>query len=141
MVEAKSITMHLFLWFLFIVIALSLAFWLYSVQKQYMASDSLGNGAMASLKCGGYMFEISDVSYHNNTLSFTIRNTMGETIQSIVIESDYDSRTEQLRALSSGREKKIVLENFRAGDKFAVYPEGCAKFSMKIINLNASAEE
>lgn len=135
MVEAKNITTHLFLWFIFIVVALFLAFWLYSMQKEYMASDSIGNGAMASLSCGGYMFEISDASYHNNTLSFTIRNTRGDTIKSIVIESDYDSRTEQLGALSTGKERKIVLENFRAGSTFAVYPEGCAKFNIKIIQL------
>lgn len=135
MVEAKNVTTHMFLWFLFVVIALFLAFWLYSMQKEYIGSDSIGNGAMASLNCGGYMFEISDASYHNNTLSFIIRNTRGDTIKNIVIESDYDSRTEQLGALSTGKEKKIVLENFRTGSTFAVYPEGCAKFNIKIIKL------
>ena len=135
MVEAKSITTHMFLWFIFVVIALFLAFWLYSMQKEYLASDSVENGVMASMKCGGYMFEISDVSYHNNTLSFTIRNTRGDIIKSIVIESDYDSRTEQLGALNAGMERRIVLEDFRAGSTFAVYPEGCAKFNIKIIKL------
>ena len=138
MIERKSLPMHIFLWFIFIVLALFLAFWLFSLQKQYMASNSIGQGAMSSLQCGGYMFEISEVAYHNNTLSFLIVNTMGDQIKSLVIQSDYDSRIEQLVALSARRGQEIVLEDFRADDSFAVYPEGCAKFNVKIIKLDAS---
>ena len=140
MIEAKNITMQLFLWFLFIVIALFIAFWLYNMHKEYTSTEGVELEEIASLQCGGYMFEISDVAYQNNTLSLTIRNTIGDTLDNMVIESDYDSRTEKLD-LGRGRKKNIVLEDFKAAETVAVYPEGCAQFSVELIHLNEQNAE
>ncbi len=136
MPKAKDVTINVFLWFLFIVIALFLAFWLYNIYQEYMVSGVLEESTTSSLQCGGYMFKISDVRYDNNSLSFTIRNTMGNIIKNLTIESDYEARTKELVAFSSGKEMRIALENFRIADTFAVYPEGCAKFNVKIINIS-----
>lgn len=135
MVEAKNITMQVFLWFLFIVLALFIAFWLYNLYQQYIVADTIGEGTPSSLQCGGYMFSISNAGYENNTLSFVIKNTRGNIIQNLIIQSDYETRTEELVSFSSGREQKIVLENFRVNKNFAVYPEGCARFNTQIISI------
>lgn len=135
MADAQNITMKVFLWFLFIVIALFLAYWLFGIYNDYIKSGSIDKGTSDLMSCNDYVFDVKDVHYENETLSFVIRNTMGKQIRNITVQSDYSSVTRNLQHLTTGSEQEITIEDFRVEQSFAVFPENCAKYNIKVIKL------
>lgn len=133
MIKARgdNITMKIFLWFIFIVLGLSMAFWLFSMYQQYISSGEIEKGTLGTLGCSGYTFKIFGIDYEGEQLTFTIKNTIGDPIDFLEIKSEFETRTEDLGYLSSGREKQIILKDFKIKDNFVVYPEGCLRYNSK----------
>ena len=119
------------MWLIFIVIALFLAFWLYNISQQYIGPGGIEQGTSDTLSCSGYTYKISDIKYEDQNLTFTIENTIGDSIKSMEIISDMEKDAIDLGPVSTGRKRQIIVKEFRIKDSFVVYPRGCLRYNSR----------
>jgi hypothetical protein len=130
--SGDGISMKIFLWFIFIAVALFLAFWLYSVYDQYVKSGSIENDTQGTLDCGGYIFAVTDIGYDGSTLTFTLQNgQIGAPIQVIDIKSESGTVERKVGNLAGGMEVRVTVPDFPIRSDFVVYPKDCLRFNSK----------
>jgi hypothetical protein len=121
----NKFSVTLFLIALFVFLSVVIAMWIsniYFEKARYAEKTSVD-----VINCASFEFEISNIAYSGNTLSFDIQNSVGSKFEGIIIESD------------SGEMKEIPLENFEIGSflhkttdikltaSFKAHPKGCSK--------------
>ena len=106
--------------FLFAVIYLFL--WLY---QAYAGGTSYADRTTEStIECMEYMFEVNNINYANNSLSFNLYNRkVRNTLQSIILKTS----TGEIPINLSLEPDSIqtITETIQITDEFFVFPKGC----------------
>lgn len=132
--RSKKISTLIFLFAIFILLAVFLGSWLYRIyleQTKYSQEQTL-----SAVDCGRYYFKIPEdmVEYKNGTLTFMIENTIGKEIKQLVVESALETQRKNMTGLISGAMVPVEVD-MRFTDWIYVYPKGCRGINFKNISF------
>ncbi|MBD3313397.1 hypothetical protein GF345_03060 [Candidatus Woesearchaeota archaeon] len=125
--QSKKITMYIFLFALFIMLAFFLGTHIYNIYVQGTTSSS--ETTKGSLECS-FSFSIRMIDYEFPELTFDLRTTDIEALDTIVIEVE-DIQTEVPLKEFFDFQQNIVVDDVVIEDTFLVYPEGCRNYNKK----------
>jgi K+-transporting ATPase A subunit len=131
--RSRRISTLIFLFAIFILLAVFTGAWIYRVYKQQTAYSEART--LATVECGKYYFGIDPktVSYEDGVLYFEIENTLGADIRTIVVQG-VDERREVNISLVQGMIMPVSLQ-IAVADWVMVYPEGCEGINFKNISF------
>ena len=127
MAERKFTTMF-FLVSLLVFLSLFITMWAYNIYVEKASYAT--NQSKTLVKCSGYSFEIKNIAYSANSLSFDVENEMGEPFSELVVEGT-NSKTATLKNFNSGITLRVKLEDIQINKTFKAYPNGCKDESAK----------
>jgi hypothetical protein len=132
MAEARSrkISLLIFLFAVFILLAVFTGSWLYRMFKEQTAYSE--QKTLATVECGRYYFTIKpeSVLYENGTLYFEIENTLGADMNVINVESMAANKEVDLGGLGQGTVLPVSLQ-IDVSEWVLVYPKGCRGVNFK----------
>ncbi len=133
--RSKGRKYAIFMFFIFVIASLMILLWAYSIYKSGVAAASGEESEAAT--CWSYSYEISNVKYENNTLSFVLENKFysDARISKFTIITENGKIEREFPPLSKGLTKEIIIENTVVKDNFLAYPENCIGLSKKY-NVN-----
>lgn len=126
--RSKSRKYAVFMFLIFIVATLMVLLWAYNI---FQTSVSTTGDNKDSTSCWSYSYEIKDIKYANNVLSFNIENKFysDARISNINIITQ-DGKTEKtFPEISKGNFREIIIEDIKVGDSFVAYPANCVSIS------------
>ena len=129
----KKISTLIFLFAIFIMLAVVTGGWIYRMYVQQTAFSE--QSTFGTVECGRYYFSVDpeSVLYENNTLYFDIENSIGAAIGSLVIESAVESKQISIR-LDQGTLQPVTIP-IAVDGWFLVYPRGCRDANFKNISV------
>jgi len=124
--RARQILVMILLICIFIYLVLTVAFAIIKIYKENkVATEAIADEVIA---CGPLSFNVLDDSivYADNSLSFSVQNTIGEPFEDLIIEISGEKYEFKLANFISGSDpQKIIIEDVDIGDGFFAYPKGC----------------
>jgi hypothetical protein len=131
----KKISTLIFLFAIFIMLAVFTGGWIYRMYVQQTAFSE--QSTFDTVECGRYYFNIDpeSVLYDNRTLYFEIENSIGAAIDSLVIESAAEKKQISIR-LDQGVLQPVTLP-IEAEAWVLVYPRGCRSGNFKNISIGS----
>ncbi|MFC1742269.1 hypothetical protein ACFL3V_07075 [Nanoarchaeota archaeon] len=123
--RSKKISLLVFLAAIFVLLVAFTAGWIYRIytaQTEYSERHTI-----ATVECGRYFFKVypESVLYENGTLYFEIENTIGASLQTIVVESVSQKKSVDLGDLGLGTVQPVTVD-LEVIEWVMVYPMGCA---------------
>jgi hypothetical protein len=130
--QSKKITLYIFLFALFIMLAFFIAMNIYNV---YVTSktESLKT-TKGALGCS-FSFSLDSVRYNIPDLSFNIYSSDINALKKMVIDAE-DVKTEVILGEFFDNKQKVVVKDVVIQDIFRIYPEGCEEFNMKECSIS-----
>lgn len=128
MAEKKFSTM-VFLLAVFIFLAMFISMWIYGIYV-----DNAGYAKKTStnsISCTSYSFDVKNLLYSDNMLSFDIENTIGDEFSELIVEKRGDeagAKTIPLSNFQMGMQEHVVITemtNIVENDEIILYPKGC----------------
>lgn len=120
--RSRKISMFIFLFALFILLAVITGAYLYKLYSENTASSE--KQTRETIDCD-YYFAVSkqSISYIDDKLSFEIKNTYGKEIRTVVIVSGNETKE---KSVSLTRGDSFPLDvSIKASGNFSLYPKGC----------------
>ena len=140
MAEARSkrVSLLIFLFAVFILLAVFTGSWIYKMFKEQTAFSE--KKTLATIDCGRYYFNIipESVLYESGVLYFEIENTLGADIKSIVVKSASEEKEVDLGGLGQGAVMPVSM-NITLTDWALIYPKGCDGVNFRNISFNPNA--
>jgi flagellar basal body-associated protein FliL len=132
--RSKKVSVLIFLFAIFILLAVFTAVWLYNMYKQQTSFSE--RQTLATVECGRYYFAIDpkSVLYENSTLYFEIENTLGADINAIMVKSATQEKEVALNGLSQGTVMPVSVP-LEVAEWVLVYPKGCAGVNFRNITF------
>ena len=130
--QSKKITLYIFLFALFIMLAFFIAVNIYSVYTT-SKTDSLKT-TKGTLECS-FSFSIDSIRYSVPELSFNLRSS-NDQIRKIFIDVN-GAETEVALGEFLDYEQNVVVPDLIIEKTFIVYPEGCRDYNSKECDLAA----
>ena len=125
--QSKKITMYIFLFALFIMLSFFLGTHIYNIYVEGTTSSS--ETTKGSLECS-FSFFISRINYEFPELTFNLRTTDVEAMDTIVIEVE-DIQTKIPLKEFFDFQQNILVDDVVIEDNFLVYSEGCREYNSK----------
>ena len=129
--QSKKITVYIFLFVVFILLAFYLAAWIYT---NYTATKTYSEKTTKTvLECNFFSFAVSKIRYEELALSFEIKSLVTEqknapTNMSIKVEGlEYPLQIGEYLDFK----QQVTLPDVVIADKFTIYPAGCEKYNKK----------
>lgn len=129
----KKISWGIFLFALFIFLALWIGLTMYTIYTS--KTTEAKSSTKSSIECSTYAFEISEINYSDEKLTFRIKNTIGEDFETLVIESGNIQNKASLKSFYEGEERTVAIDSIVIEKEFSVYPEGCKEYNVKKFNI------
>ncbi len=136
--RSKKISILIFLFAVFIMLAFFTASWIYRMYTEQTAFSE--KKTLATVECGRYYFSIlpESILYENGTLYFEVENTMGAEVETFVVQSVNDQK-EVYVALGQGSVQPVSLA-IDVTEWALVYPKGCEGVNFRNISFQPSIE-
>ncbi|MBT5021988.1 hypothetical protein HOK51_00905 [Candidatus Woesearchaeota archaeon] len=131
MVEAKSMkyATMIFLVALFVVVAIMAGSYTY---KTYMTSILYSEkGTKEVFACNDFSYNIEDLIYVDGNLTFTLRNTYGDVINTLIVESGDEKRVIDTSMVPAGSQQTFKLDNMKLEKLVVFHPKGCEEYNIK----------
>ena len=129
--QSKKITVYIFLFVVFILLAFYLMVWIYN---NYMTTKTYSEKTTeTALECNLFSFAISKIRYEDVALSFEIESRVTEeknAPRNMVIKVDGVEYPLQIGEYIDFRHQVSPQDRVIA-DKFTIYPEGCERYNSK----------
>ncbi|MCX6707646.1 MAG: hypothetical protein NT001_05915 [Candidatus Woesearchaeota archaeon] len=125
--QSKKITLYIFLFALFIMLAFFIAVNIYNI---YITNktDSLKT-TKGTLECS-FSFSIDSIRYSVPELSFNLHSSDINSLKKLIIDVD-GIKTEVVLGEFFDYAQKVVVKDIIIQDSFRVYPDGCEDYNIK----------
>lgn len=132
--RAKKMSVMIFLLAVFIMLVVMTGAWVYKVYSEQTTFTQ--ERTFAAVECGKYYFDIdeSTVQYEDGQLFFEFENTLGDKIQTIIVESGLSKVSVDI-GLVPGTTYPVSIPLELSGTSLKVYPEGCGDVNFKNISF------
>ncbi len=92
----------------------------------YKVGTGYANQTTATVKCVGYMYEVSNINYSNSKLSFDLENKpySRHDLDKINVFSEQDQK-QIIANVVIGSSKRIEINDFSVNNSFLIAPVGC----------------
>ena len=127
--RSKSRKYAIFMFLIFIVATLMILLWAYNIyQKGVLATTGKEEG---STSCWSYVYEIKDIQYNDDVLSFNLENKMysDARISKITIITKDVKKEQTFPTISKGTTKLINIEDINIENSFLAYPNDCVNLA------------
>jgi hypothetical protein len=125
--QSKKITIYIFLFALFMMLAFFIAVNIYNI---YMDSKTSSiKTTKGALECA-FSFSVSDVRYDVTDLSFSLRSSNADTFKKMIIDVAGEKTDVPLGEFFDFNQK-VTVKDMVIPDKFRIYPEGCEEYNIK----------
>jgi hypothetical protein len=131
--RSRKVSVIIFLFAVFIMLAIFTGGWIY---RMYATQTELAEKrTFSAVECGKYYFSLKQDSivYDNSTVYFEIQNTIGATIDLIVVESGLEKRELNV-SIAQGTTQPVSL-NMSVTNWILVYPVGCRETNFRNISF------
>jgi uncharacterized protein YpmB len=131
--RAKRISVLIFLFAVFIMLVVFSVSWVYKIYKEQTKFTE--ENTYSTVECSKYYFSINPgtVTYEGTTLSFDIKNTLGDELDTIIVESPYGQKEAKVQ-LSQGLSQPVVVD-LQIDSWFIVYPKDCRNANFKNVSF------
>ena len=128
--RSKKISTTIFLFAIFVVLAVFTGGWLYNTYTEQIAFSE--SSSDATVKCGKYYFDVDpdSVYYENKTLHLDIENTFGAELKTIIIDAGEERKEVNVGGIPSGTIYPVSVE-ISIVESVLVYPSGCETANFK----------
>lgn len=134
--QSRKITIYIFLFALFIMLALVLGTRIYNI---YMGSKTDTEITMeTAMKCT-FSFSVSNLDYNGRTLSFDLKTSDEELLKKIVIVGENNETKEIELGIFIGfpRKQRVNAGSINITNSFFTYPYGCMDQNKKECMLSS----
>ena len=120
----KSRKYMIFMFLIFIVVTLMIMLWAYNIYRSGVIATS---GEEKSSSCWSYVYEIKDVQYNDNTLTFNLENKLysDTRISKITIITKDGKKEQEFPGIAKGTTRLIAIEDIKIEGSFLAYPDNC----------------
>jgi len=99
--------------------------WVYNIYRGTTAVTTTETGESTS--CWAYSYDIRNIQYQNNTLSFDLENKLYSDgrITKVTIITERAEKSIEIPPLPRGNTRRLVVEDIKVSKKFLAYIENC----------------
>lgn len=136
MAQSRKITLYIFLFSLFLMLAMFIGIRMYNI---YSGSRAASTEKMESTFACSFSFSVSNIEYSGSVykLSLDLKTTDYESLKKIIIiDKDGNGREVSLGQFI-GFEQHVEVEPILIEDAFTVFPEGCSDDNAKQCYLSS----
>ncbi|PIN86984.1 hypothetical protein COV19_02210 [Candidatus Woesearchaeota archaeon CG10_big_fil_rev_8_21_14_0_10_44_13] len=119
--QSKNITLYVFLFALFITLAMVLGARTYNL---FTGSKTETESTMKSTMQCAFSYSLSNMEYSDGVLRFDLKTTDEELFKKIIVVG-HDGPKEIALGTYINFRQGVRVEQIPMGDSFLVYPEGC----------------
>ena len=128
-IRSKSRKYFIFMFLIFVVSTLMILLWAYNIyQKGVIATTG---EEQESSNCWSYVYEIKDIQYNDNTLTFNLENKFysDARISKINIVTSDEKREQDFPGIAKGTTRLIKIEDIKIENSFLAYPDNCVNLA------------
>jgi len=127
MARPKTIILMIFLFSLFIFLAVFIALQILATYREGTVYST--NTTKGVLECNTLSFRISSLKYGDKVLEFEIESYEPELADMVILHNDM--RTHFKLKPFFGDTQKVRIENITLGEGFIIFPDGCEQYNKK----------
>lgn len=131
--QSKNITLYIFLFALFVTIAMILGARTYNI---YASSKSSTEKTMKDTMQCAFSFGITNMAYSNGELKFDLKTSDQDLLKRLTIVGNNDIKEIEVGSYINMR-KTMNVGAISMGDSFTVYPSGCEEQNKKVCSLTS----
>ncbi len=123
----------IFMFFIFIIATLMILLWAYNIYQKGVVATT--GEEKESTSCWSYVYEIKDIHYEDNVLSFNLENKFysDNRISKITIITNDGKKEQSFPAISKGVTRLIKIEDIKIENSFVAYPDECVNLAKEYV--------